>query len=91
MTIRDDLDAAFGTRWRNPPQACLADAVDMDADEMAQAVVPKPTRRGLDVLREIRAVAEQAMAVTSISGTLEPHVAQVTAEQIRRLAVELAG
>jgi hypothetical protein len=25
----------IGTRWRNPPQACLADAMDMDRDEMA--------------------------------------------------------
>jgi hypothetical protein len=37
-----------GTRWRNPPPqktCCLADAMDMSADELARTVLPGPTGR----------------------------------------------
>jgi hypothetical protein len=83
-----------GTRWRNP---CLADAMDMDADEMAAALTPKPflrKRPSEEILHEMERLAYDTRYASMDRATgeyreIDQAVLMFTAETMRRLAGEL--
>jgi hypothetical protein len=65
--------------------------MDMDRDEMARALVPPPPRRAHDILEDLRRANDAAFILCDIDGRLDHGLAQVAAENMRRLCVELAG
>jgi hypothetical protein len=87
-------NALAGQRIK-PLEACLADAMDMDRDEMAEKLVPPRVERSApEILREAEQVASAAYweLVDRATGDYRPmdrSNRMFVAETLRRLALEL--